>query len=83
MTSTPKSPGRVLPHQGVHVGAIHVEQCAFGMQHVGDLVDLAFEDADGVGVGEHQRGYVFVDDLFQLAATSTMPREFDRRFSTW
>ncbi len=36
-----------LADQRVHVGAIHVEQRALGMEDVGDLVDLIFEDAEG------------------------------------
>ena len=55
-----------LAHQGVHIGPVHVEQGSFGMQNVGDLMNLAFEDADGAGVGQHQRSRVFVDDLLQL-----------------
>ena len=53
--------GPRLAHQRVHVGAVHVEQRALGVQNVGDLVNLALEDADGGGVGEHQRGGFFVD----------------------
>ena len=55
-----------LAHQGVHVGAVHVEQGAFGVKYVGDLMNLALEDADGAGVGQHQRSRVFGDDLLQL-----------------
>ena len=55
-----------LAHQGVHVGAVHVEQGALGVENVGDLVDLALEHADGAGVGQHQRRRVVGDDLFQL-----------------
>ena len=52
--------GAHLAHQRVHVGAVHVEQRALGVQNVGDLVNLVFEDAKRRGVGEHQRGGVFV-----------------------
>ena len=83
ITSTPKSPGRVLPHQRVHVGAVHVEQGALGVENVGDLVDLALEDADGAGVGQHQRGRVFGDDLLQLGHVDHAASELERRFSTW
>ena len=53
--------GPGLADQRVHVGAVHVEQRALGVQNVGDLVNLAFEDAERGGVGEHQRGGFFVD----------------------
>ena len=53
--------GAHLADQRVHVGAIHVEQRALGVENVGDLVDLVFEDAERRGIGEHQRGGVFVD----------------------
>jgi len=46
--------------EGVHVGAIHVEETAFGMHEFGDLVDLLLEDAERVGIGKHERGHVFV-----------------------
>ena len=52
--------GPRLAHQRVHVGAVHVEQRALGVQDVGDLVNLALEDANRRGVGEHQRGGLFV-----------------------
>ena len=52
--------GAGLAHQGVHVGAVHVEQRALGVEDLGDLVDLALEDANRRGVGEHQRGGLFV-----------------------
>ncbi len=52
--------GTHLAHQRVHVGAIHVEQRAFFVQHVGDLVDLLLEDAERVGIGKHQRRNIFV-----------------------
>ncbi len=53
--------GAGLADQRVHVGAVHVEQGALGVEDVGDFVDLAFEDADRGWVGEHQRGGLFVD----------------------
>ena len=53
--------GAHFADQRVHVGAVHVEQRALGVQNVGDLVDLVFEDAERGRVGEHQRRGVFVD----------------------
>ncbi len=52
--------GPRLADQRVHVGAVHVEQAALGVQDVGDLVDLLLEHAQRVGIGEHQRGDIFV-----------------------
>ena len=57
--------GAYLAYERVHVGAVHVEQRALSMQDVGDLVDLALEDADGAGVGQHQRRDVFRDQVFE------------------
>ncbi len=37
MTSTPMSPGRTMPGQGVHVGPVHVEEAALGVDDLGDL----------------------------------------------
>ena len=52
--------GPHLAHQRVHVGAVHVEQRALGVENVGDLVNLVFEDAERRRIGQHQRGGVFV-----------------------
>jgi len=40
----PEVAGAHLAHQRVHVGAIHVEQRAFGMKDLGDAVDLVFKN---------------------------------------
>ena len=52
-------------HQRVHVGAVHVEQRALAMQDFGGLDDARFEDAQRVGVGDHQAGHVLGDGLFE------------------
>jgi len=52
--------GADLAHQRVHICAVHVKQSAFGVEDVGDLVDLALEDAERGGVGEHERGCLVV-----------------------
>jgi hypothetical protein len=49
-----------LADQSIHVGAVHVEKAAFGVKNVGNLVDLLFEYAQGVGVGQHERRDIFV-----------------------
>ena len=57
--------GTDFAHQGIHVRAVHVEQRSLGVEHVGDLVDLLFEDTKSVGISQHQRGDVFVDLRFE------------------
>ena len=58
--------GASFADQRIHVGAIHVEQRAFGMQDVGDLVNLTFKHADRGRVGQHERRGFFIDQLFQF-----------------
>src|SRR6185312_4204684 len=58
--------GAGLAAEGVYVGAVHVEECALGVEDVGDLVDLGLKDADGGGVGEHEGGGVGVDHAGEL-----------------
>src|SRR4029077_9435011 len=52
-------------HERVHVGAVHVKESALGVEDVGDLVDVLFEYAECVGVGQHQGGDIFVHLRFQ------------------
>ena len=52
--------GARLAHQRVHVGAVHVEQTAFGVHDLGNFVDLLLEDAQRVRVGEHERRDIFI-----------------------
>jgi hypothetical protein len=47
-------------HDGVHVGAVAVDQAALGMNDVGHLTDVVFEQPQGVGVGDHDAGGVLV-----------------------
>src|SRR5205807_3632010 len=54
-----------LADQGVHVGAVHIEQAALGVQNLGDFVDLLLEDAQRVRVGEHERGNFVVHLRFK------------------
>ena len=49
------------PHpagDGVEIGAVAIEIGAGRMHRVGDLDDLAFEQAAGVGIGQHDRRHV-------------------------
>ena len=57
--------GAHLADQRVHVGAIHVEQAALGMQDVGDFVNLLLEHAQGVGIGQHQSRDILVHLCFE------------------
>ena len=52
--------GTDFADQRVHVGAVHVEQAAFGVHDLGDLVDLLLEDAQRVGICEHQCRDIFI-----------------------
>ena len=54
-------------HQGVHVGAVHVEHGALLVQDFGHADDVVFEDAERVRVGDHERGDVVGHELFQGA----------------
>ena len=47
-----------LADDGVEVGAVAVEVGAGLVHGVGDLDDVALEQAAGVGVGQHDRGHV-------------------------
>ena len=52
-----------VAHQGVHVGAVTVDQSALLVDDLGDLGHVALEDAQGVGIGQHDAGRVLVHDL--------------------
>ena len=43
---------------GVHVGAIHVDLTAVGMNDAANFGNLLFKDAVGGGVSDHERGQV-------------------------
>src|SRR5262249_46852093 len=52
--------GTNLADVRVHVGAVHVEQAALGMHKVGDLVNLVLKHTQRIGIGQHERGDVFI-----------------------
>ena len=54
----PEVPGPGHAHQGVHVGAVHVDQAAHRVQGLADVLDPVFEDPQGVGVGDHEPGHL-------------------------
>ncbi len=43
---------------GVHVGAVHVDLAAVGVDDAADVLDGFFEDAVGGGIGDHDAGEV-------------------------
>ena len=59
--------GANFAYQGIHVGAVHVDQAAFGMHNVGDFVDLLLKDAQCIGIGEHQSSDILIHLRFQHA----------------
>ena len=73
--------GTNFTDQRIHVGAVHVKQAALGMHNVGDLVDLLLEHAQRIGIGQHQRGNIFIHLRFQRGNIDHSA-EFDFRFST-
>ena len=52
--------GAHLADHGVHVGAVAVDVAAHLVGQAADLGDLALEEAEGVGHGDHDRGAVVV-----------------------
>ncbi len=44
--------------KSVHVGAVHVEQRALGVQDFGNLRNAIFKDAQRGGIRDHQSGHV-------------------------
>jgi len=60
-----KIAGPHLAHQRVHVGTVHVKQTALGVHDLRDLVDLLLEDAQRVGIGQHEGGDVVIHLCFE------------------
>ena len=50
----------------VHVGAVHVQQRAFGVENLCDFGDALLENAERRRIGDHQRGDVGRDEVAQL-----------------
>ena len=55
---TAKLSRRGHTHQGVHVGAVHIDAPAVLVHQFAKLLDLRLEHAMGAGVGDHHRGQV-------------------------
>ena len=75
--------GAGLGDEGVHVGSVHVEQAALAVEDLGDLRDLLVEDAEGVGVGEHEAGDILVHLRLRGRRDRPCRCELLGRFSTW
>jgi hypothetical protein len=54
-----------MTDQRIHVGAVHIEKSAFGMEDVSNLMDLLLEDSESIRIGEHQRRNIFVHLRFK------------------
>ncbi|MBS1221954.1 MAG: hypothetical protein H6R23_1574 [Proteobacteria bacterium] len=57
--------GPGLAENCVEVGAVVVEQATGGVNDGGDFLDVAFEHAQGRGIGQHQPGGLQSDRLAQ------------------
>ena len=51
-----------LAQDGVHVGAVAVDETALGVHDLRDRLDVLLEEAERVGVGHHDAGGVLVHD---------------------
>ena len=74
--------GAEAAEDGVQVGAVHVGDRARLVDRGEDLVDLVLEDAEGVRVGDHQRGGVRAERRAQrveVDAAARVRRDRDRR----
>ncbi len=56
MTSKPRSPGRDDAGEGVHVGAVAVDEAAAPVNQPHHLLDALFEQAKRIGVRDHDAG---------------------------
>ena len=56
--------GPHLADDGVEIGAVAIEIGAGRMHGLGDLDDLALEQAAGVGIGQHDRGDIRAERRF-------------------
>ena len=52
---------------GVEIRAVAVEIRALCVEDVRHFADVGFEETEGVGDGDHQRGHVFVDGCFEYS----------------
>jgi hypothetical protein len=65
----------------VEVGPVHVDLHALGVAHLRDLVDARLEQAERVGLRDHERGHVLVEARAR-SARSTSPLGSDFNWTT-
>ena len=73
--------GTALPEDRVEVGPVVVHDGTHIVQHRGDLLDALFEQAERVGVREHEPGHLVVDQRSQgphVHQTARVRRNADR-----
>ena len=58
---------------GVHVGAVEIDQSAGVVHQLGDVADLPVEHAQRVGVGDHEHGRLLVELRAARSSRSTNP----------
>jgi hypothetical protein len=61
------------PEDGVEVGAVVVEQSVGGVDLGGDGLDVDLEEADGIGIGQHEPGDVVADQRSQGVEVDEAP----------
>ncbi len=61
----PKVPRPRLPHQRVHIRAIHIQQRALRMQNVRDLMDVRLKHPNRRRIRQHQRRRILIHQLLQ------------------
>ena len=59
------------PDNGVEIGAITIEITAHVMQRIGNLNDVALEQAAGVWIGQHDGGHIVAQFFFERGQVHT------------
>ena len=54
-----------VAHQGVGVRSVVIHEAARGVHGIGDLLDVIFEEAEGVGIGHHADGRIVAEHRFE------------------
>ena len=50
--------GAGITHEGIEIGAVHIDEATLLVDNLGDLLDMGFKDPHGIGVGQHQAGHL-------------------------
>ena len=58
--------GAGITHEGIEIGAVHIDEATLLVDNLGDLLDMGFKDPHGIGIGQHQTG--------NLPRSSSRPR---------